>query len=622
MAKSIEALQRDGIPPGCEGLADDAVELLSEAAADVLSERAGAIRPDEVPAPAPAPPAPDEAAMPVAEAVPPRPPAVAPMEDEEYESRGMALDRAALLRPPTRWQSDDEECRSDDSMVDAGPPIAAPETAPAPAPATTPQDVATALADLGVRVDMASAADNLFLPLLDKTAQAARPVEGVERIGEEFLPSEFILAASLADDFENGMLLLEAGLLLEEFLGKLLNRPPNAIESKFKYEAVEFGKQTFKHQAFNRTDLKKVVRTRQDQVEAFVASQRDRPYHGVSGVKGSKKNPWKAQVTIPAEHRKVRDKKEKVHLGMFSTKKAAACAVDRFIQDDYRFDEAYVSKYSNRINRKKDFETMTEEMKAAQEKGGRKAIKEAPAPAPAAPGGTAPGAAAKPQARKRARSPSRPTRADEAQRRVAQEPPRVLASVPTTTSPVPAGTAELAGAALARLGVKTVDRSANCAVARALLRVAQAARPDERLRKGKWPDEEFDLAEAFVAQFKSRTLPLKRGSLLRTCLSEVLNCDPMRITKKFAGDDSIGKQVFVLPQQNFDLDDVAQRLKPLVEAFIQAQARSRTPSPRAVPAPAPPPPPLPEGVPPPPANVAQPVAAPAPAAPVEPMTDN
>ena len=88
---------------------------------------------------------------------------------------------------------------------------------------------------------------------------------------------------------------------------------------------------------------------------------------------------------------------------------------------------------------------------------------------------------------------------------------------------------------MTQLGVGTVDPSANCAVARALLRVAQAARPDERPRKGKWPDEEFDLVEAFLAQFQYRTLPLTRGSLLRTFLSEVLNCDPMRITKKFSG---------------------------------------------------------------------------------------
>ena len=120
---------------------------------------------------------------------------------------------------------------------------------------------------------------------------------------------------------------------------------------------------------------------------------------------------------------------------------------------------------------------------------------------------------------------------------------------------------------------------------------------------------------AFVAQFQYRTLPLKRGSLLRTFLSEVLNCEGMRITKKFAGDSSFGKRVFVLPQQNFDLADVAQRLAPLVEAFIQApQARSRPSSPRPAPAPAAPPPMLPAGVVQPPANIERPVAAPAPAA--------
>ena len=58
MATSIEALRRDGIQPGLEGLVDDAVKFLSEAAEDVLSVQAGAIRP-EMPAPAPAPPAPD-----------------------------------------------------------------------------------------------------------------------------------------------------------------------------------------------------------------------------------------------------------------------------------------------------------------------------------------------------------------------------------------------------------------------------------------------------------------------------------------------------------------------------------------------------------------------------------
>ena len=157
-----------------------------------------------------------------------------------------------------------------------------------------------------------------------------------------------------------------------------------------------------------------------------------------------------------------------------------------------------------------------------------------------------------------------------------------------------------------------------------LLRVAEATRSDGCLRKGKWPIAESDLTEAFIAQFGHRTLPLQPGAWLRLFIARVLNCDPDRITKKFAGDSSLGKRVFVLSEQNFDLDDVARRLQPLVDPFIQSlQARSRpasrsasrsaSVSPRTTTAPALPPPPLPEGVPQPPANAVQPVAAPAPA---------
>ena len=107
----------------------------------------------------------------------------------------------------------------------------------------------------------------------------------------------------------------------------------------------------------------------------------------VSEDKGSSKNPWRAQVAIPPEHRKVRDDhRERAYLGVFPTKKAAACAVDAFIKDDYRFDEAYVREKSNRIKYKEDFETMDDEMKAAAEVGRLAATKEAPAPAPAATG--------------------------------------------------------------------------------------------------------------------------------------------------------------------------------------------------------------------------------------------
>ena len=36
------------------------------------------------------------------------------------------------------------------------------------------------------------------------------------------------------------------------------------------------------------------------------------------------------------------------------------------------------------------------------------------------------------------------------------------------------------------------------------------------------------------------------GATLRSYLAEKLNCDPMRITKKFTGDLAIGKRVFAL----------------------------------------------------------------------------
>ena len=74
--------------------------MLSEAASEALSVKVGAIRPEEVLAPAPASPAPDEAAMPVAGAVPPLQLASAPMVGGDgYGSHGVALDRPALLPP-------------------------------------------------------------------------------------------------------------------------------------------------------------------------------------------------------------------------------------------------------------------------------------------------------------------------------------------------------------------------------------------------------------------------------------------------------------------------------------------------------------------------------------------
>jgi hypothetical protein len=64
------------------------------------------------------------------------------------------------------------------------------------------------------------------------------------------------------------------------------------------------------------------------------------------------------------------------------------------------------------------------------------------------------------------------------------------------------------------------------------------------IRKGKWSAEEEKYASRIIHYFSLGMLPIKAGTTLRSHLSEKLNCDPMRITKKFAGASCIGKQVF------------------------------------------------------------------------------
>ncbi|KAJ0400100.1 hypothetical protein ATCC90586_005121 [Pythium insidiosum] len=68
------------------------------------------------------------------------------------------------------------------------------------------------------------------------------------------------------------------------------------------------------------------------------------------------------------------------------------------------------------------------------------------------------------------------------------------------------------------------------------------ARPG--LRKGKWTEEEERYAAQLTMYFKEGLLPIARGTMLRLYLSQKLNCEPMRITKKFTGGECIGKQVF------------------------------------------------------------------------------
>lgn len=48
------------------------------------------------------------------------------------------------------------------------------------------------------------------------------------------------------------------------------------------------------------------------------------------------------------------------------------------------------------------------------------------------------------------------------------------------------------------------------------------------LRRGKWTIEEETYANRLIQEFKAGLLPLTDGTTLRTFLSKLLNCDPMR----------------------------------------------------------------------------------------------
>jgi len=67
------------------------------------------------------------------------------------------------------------------------------------------------------------------------------------------------------------------------------------------------------------------------------------------------------------------------------------------------------------------------------------------------------------------------------------------------------------------------------------------------LRRGKWTTEEEAYANRLIYEFKLGLLPLTDGTTLRTFLSKLLNCDPMRISKKFVGQNCIGKVNLKLP---------------------------------------------------------------------------
>ncbi|DAZ95576.1 TPA: hypothetical protein N0F65_006062 [Lagenidium giganteum] len=67
--------------------------------------------------------------------------------------------------------------------------------------------------------------------------------------------------------------------------------------------------------------------------------------------------------------------------------------------------------------------------------------------------------------------------------------------------------------------------------------------PNLMVRKGKWSADEHKYANMMMKQFQLGALPLVDGLHLRGFISSLLQCDPLRVTKKYAG-HAIGKQNF------------------------------------------------------------------------------
>ena len=62
--------------------------------------------------------------------------------------------------------------------------------------------------------------------------------------------------------------------------------------------------------------------------------------------------------------------------------------------------------------------------------------------------------------------------------------------------------------------------------------------------------EEEEYATRFIHYFSSGLLSLPEGRTLRASLAEKLHCDPMRITKKYAGASCLGNKISKLCDGN------------------------------------------------------------------------
>ena len=90
-------------------------------------------------------------------------------------------------------------------------------------------------------------------------------------------------------------------------------------------------------------------------------------------------------------------------------------------------------------------------------------------------------------------------------------------------------------------------------------------------RTGRWTPGEEQYAAALMKAFDTACLPLPEGMMLRAFLAKALQCDPMRITKKFAGNAAIGKQVYASQRTSLDLG--ARELLALAELRFLSESK-------------------------------------------------
>ena len=97
---------------------------------------------------------------------------------------------------------------------------------------------------------------------------------------------------------------------------------------------------------------------------------------------------------------------------------------------------------------------------------------------------------------------------------------------------------------------------------------------DGKMRRGKWTKEEEAYANNIIRDFQDGIINnAEIGITLRSLLADKLLCDPMRISKKFAGKACVGKQVYGIGNRSKftgkEIGERARSWRSLVQYFLK-----------------------------------------------------